>query len=267
MRRILRFALFAPLILSGCHAATTATGQAGKPPAPSPTPLATTAPGTIDSLGEMTATTKPSTPASLRPESFDYRKLLGDPPADNSRQHIAEIEQMLELQARRTPADVARCQAEVAVTAFGFANVLGPWFNEKDLPYTAQLMHDVGQQAKAVTGGGKKFWSRVRPPLADSRITPCVPLEKTFSYPSGHATIGVFWGTLLGEMFPDDRDILLARGKQIGFDRTIAGMHWPSDVAAGQKLGAEIARRMLADPEFRKKLDKAREECLAAMAH
>ena len=85
---------------------------------------------------------------------------------------------------------------------------------------------------------GKKKWKRLRPPLADERIHPCVPLETTFSYPSGHATIGAFWATILAEMFPADRDIILARGTQIGFDRLIAGMHWPSDVIAGAKAGA-----------------------------
>jgi acid phosphatase (class A) len=172
---------------------------------------------------------------------------------------------MLKLQSQRTPADEKRCQDEVAVTAFGFSNVLGPWFNADDLPYTAQLMHEIGQQAKAVSGGGKKIWSRVRPPLSDTRIHPCVPLEKTFSYPSGHATIGAFWGALLADMFPADHDMLIARGRQIGFDRTVAGMHWPSDIVAGQKLGAEAARRLLADPAFREKLKKAKAECMDAM--
>src|SRR5205807_1304477 len=67
------------------------------------------------------------------------------------------------------------------------------------------------------------------------------------------------------DMFPVDRDILMARGWQIGFDRTVAGMHWPSDIVAGQKLGAEAARRLLADPAFQEKLKKAKAECLAAM--
>jgi acid phosphatase (class A) len=73
------------------------------------------------------------------------------------------------------------------------------------------------------------------------------------------------WSNLLAEIFPEDAEIILARGRQIGTDREIAGMHWPSDVEAGLKLGTEVAHRMLADPAFKAKLQKAREECIAAM--
>jgi membrane-associated phospholipid phosphatase len=55
----------------------------------------------------------------------------------------------------------------------------------------------------------------------------------------------------------------MARGKQIGDDRFLAGMHYPSDVAGGQILGAEIAKMLLANPAFLAKLDQAKAECLA----
>ena len=42
-------------------------------------------------------------------------------------------------------------------------------------------------------------------------------------------------------------------------------MHYPSDVAAGQKLGAEIARRLLANPDFRADLREAKQECNRVM--
>jgi len=72
---------------------------------------------------------------------------------------------------------------------------------------------------------------------------------------------GILWASLLSEVFPGQRDSLMARGKQIGDDRFLAGMHYPSDVAAGQKLGAEIARRLLADDAFRARLQAVRDEC------
>jgi len=58
----------------------------------------------------------------------------------------------------------------------------------------------------------------------------------------------------------------MARGRQIGDDRFLAGMHYPSDVAAGQKLGAEIARRLLANPDFREQLRQAARECRKGVA-
>ena len=41
------------------------------------------------------------------------------------------------------------------------------------------------------------------------------------------------WATILVEIYPDQKEAILARGRQIGTDRSIAGMHWPSDVVAG----------------------------------
>jgi acid phosphatase (class A) len=209
----------------------------------------------------------PQTAASSVPyisaAQFDFKTLLPGPPADDSAAHKAEVDRMLSLQESRTPAEVARCTSEEKVTAFAFDTVLGPAFNKKNLPVTAALMKEAYVEAKAVSDQAKKIWNRVRPPIADKRIHPCVALEDTPSYPSGHAVRGMLWATLLAEIYPDQRAALMARGKQIGDDRFLAGMHYPSDVAGGQILGAEIAKMLLANPAFLAKLDQAKAECLA----
>ena len=191
--------------------------------------------------------------------------MLGDYPADDSPQHQAEIDRMLTLQEERTPADVQRVQQEESMNVFDFANVLGPWFRADNVPYTAALLKEAAHTDNAIAGSAKHEWMRKRPQITEPRLHPCLPLEKTTSYPSAHSMLGAMWGQLLAEMFPEDAEILLARGRQIGTDREIAGMHWPSDVEAGLKLGTEVAHRMLADPAFKAKLQKAREECIAAM--
>ncbi len=185
------------------------------------------------------------------------------PAADGSPTQAQEIDKLLELQAHRTPQEEARCKDEADATAFIFADVLGKGFDATDLPRTAALLKDAARQAKIVGGAAKAQWNRRRPFIADARIKPCVDLEQTPSYPSGHATRGMVWALLLAEIYPEHRDALLARGREFGEDRSLAGLHYPSDVAAGQKLGEEIARRMLADPEFRARLDKAKEETLS----
>lgn len=196
---------------------------------------------------------------------FPFQQLLGDPPADDSDVHRAEVDAMLALQAARTPADEARCTREVKVDPFIFKEVIGEAFQEKDLPVTAKFLAEVTGESTAISTVAKNRWGRVRPPLANPSIKPCVPLEKSASYPSGHATRGVVWATILSEIFPDKREAIMARGKLIGQDRVIAGMHYPSDVAAGQKLGAAIAKKMLADAEFQSELAKVKDECHAAV--
>lgn len=201
---------------------------------------------------------------SLAPDDFDFKAMLGDPPADGSPEQKQEIDKMLDLQAHRTPEESARCVSGVMGTPFTLgASVLGAWFDGKDFPLTVALMQDVARKGTAISSAAKITWSRKRPYLSDARLKPCVVLERSFSYPSGHATRGVLWAMLLADMFPEHREALLTAGRQFGTDRTLAGMHYPSDVAAGQKLGAEIARRMLADPDFHARLEKAKEECHA----
>jgi hypothetical protein len=203
----------------------------------------------------------------VTPAEFDFDAILGNPPADDSAQHRQEVEHMLQLQASRTAQEEQRCKAEEKVTPFVFAEILGPWFNPKDLPLTAKLFREVTLETTDVADVPKKKWSRVRPPLADPRIHPCVALEHTGSFPSGHATRGVVWATLLAEVFPDDKQQLMDRGRLIGQDRVIGGMHYPSDVAAGQKLGAEIAKKFLANEVFLVQFEKVKQECHAhAMA-
>ena len=207
----------------------------------------------------------PATPAHyLTADQFDFKALLGDPPADGSPEHKQEVDRMLDLQAARTPQEVRRCQDEEEVTAFAFSTVLGEDFNAKNLPVTARVMAEAYDDVGAISRAAKLVWRRVRPPLAEPRIQACVKLEHTASYPSGHATRGIVWATLLAEIYPDKHYALMARGKQIGDDRFLAGMHYPSDVVAGQKLGAEIAKRLLANHDFKSELEKARAECLGA---
>jgi acid phosphatase (class A) len=204
----------------------------------------------------------------VTPEQFNFDAIIGKPPADYSPAHTAEVDQMLAMQEHRTPEEVKRCQSEEKVTPFVFSEILGDWFNAKDLPATAQFFRKGTTEATEVSTAAKDKYARVRPPVADKRIHPCVALEKTGSFPSGHATRGVVWATLLSDIFPDKKDALMARGKLIGQDRVIGGMHYPSDVAAGQKLGAAIAKKMMENERFKAEFEKVKEECHnAAFAH
>jgi hypothetical protein len=142
--------------------------------------------------------------------------------------------------------------------------VLGDWFNARSLPITADLMNQAQADATACSKEIKKKFDRQRPFAVDNRIKPCVFEEATASYPSGHAMRGILWATLLSEIFPEQRDALMARGRLFGDDRVIAGVHWPSDVEAGQKLGEEIARKLLDNPDFKDELKHAKDECLVS---
>lgn len=100
------------------------------------------------------------------------------------------------------------------------------------------------------TGGGealvwliKNFVRRPRP-LADGALI----TETSFSFPSGHAFIGIaFYGLLIYFLLRriknrSGKTALIAAGAllafAIGYSRIYLGVHWPTDVLAGLMLGA-----------------------------
>ncbi len=80
---------------------------------------------------------------------------------------------------------------------------------------------------------------------------PPIELPKNASYPSGHSTVGNLDAMILAELIPDQKDALLKRGQQIGDDRIVAGVHFPSDVEAGHKLAEDLFARLKANPNSR----------------
>jgi hypothetical protein len=200
----------------------------------------------------------------VKPEDLSWDTILSGPPAPGSDVEKEEIAKLLEWQNKRTATDVARCKSEEKADPFIFSEVLGDKFNEKSLPVTARLLNDAATDVKAFTKLAKNKWARKRPPYVDPRITPCVAMEENASYPSAHAARGVVWSTILAQIFPEKKDELLERGKLIGKDRIIAGIHFPSDVDAGQTLGQAIVDKMLTNPAFQTALRQAKDECAKA---
>ena len=58
-------------------------------------------------------------------------------------------------------------------------------------------------------------------------------------------------GTLPAQFRPADGQAIRERGALIGNDRAMAGLHWPSDVQAGQRLGRAYATWWINQPEHR----------------
>jgi len=191
---------------------------------------------------------------------IDLRALLPDPPADDSPATRAEIEELLKLQESRTPEQVARAEAEDPLTVYAFAPVLGTNFTAATLPVTDKLLVRVGAQTSAVSGRGKKLWKRARPFVTDARIQPAGRKPSDASYPSGHATRAFAWAVVLGELFPARKAELLERAKEIGQGRMNMGVHYPSDVAAGTKLGQAIGAKIIASAAFQNDAEAARQE-------
>jgi hypothetical protein len=198
----------------------------------------------------------------LAPDSIDLKTYLSGPPAPGSAQNNADIQAVLALQESRTAFQVGRVRSEVNLSPVAFDTVLGTGFNATNFPLTFALLNNAASDAETISAAAKQFWNRPRPPLQNPSIHPTVPVPSSPSYPSGHAMRGALWAIILTKLAPNLHDQLLPCGAGIGRDRIIAGVHFPTDVAAGQELGIVIAHQMMASPAFQRDLAHAKVEFL-----
>ena len=205
-------------------------------------------------------------PLYLPPDPDDFRAIMGDPPAKGSDEARRETEIVLREQSRRTPADVARIQAEANRMVVAFAEVLGPKLTATELPLTFALIRNAGNDTGERIEDSKRVWNRSRPYEDDARVKPSIALPTGSSYPAAIAVSARIYAVLLGELFPEKRSALLARGWLIGWGRVMAGVHYPSDVSAALKLGDYFAQQLLSSPGFRADLEKAKAECQRVFA-
>jgi acid phosphatase (class A) len=206
-------------------------------------------------------------PSYLDRTAVDAVKLLPGPPSATSQEARDELDLMLLIQEKRTKQDVARCESEVKLKVDAFQSVLGPWLSEKNVPRLAKLFASLETDSKRFSDPAKREYHRPRPEREEPRIHVPILDETTFAYPSGHATRGMLYALILAELAPDHRQALLDRGREIGWDRVVAGLHHPSDIMAGRVLGQALAQSLVADPKFQPELADLKAELRAAEQH
>ena len=131
---------------------------------------------------------------------------------------------------------------------------------ELDMETAALYVAMEDEERKALADAGlstyaaKDHYQRERPFMINGKPT-CTPEEEEYlsqdgSYPSGHTAIGWAWALILTELFPDQADVILKRGKEFGISRNVCNLHWHSDVAAGRLMGAAAVARLHANADF-----------------
>jgi len=96
----------------------------------------------------------------------------------------------------------------------------------------------------------KERVQRPRPFVGHPEIQVCLPPESGWSFPSGHSAFFRSAAVLIADLVPERRERLLAVGLLGGTSRTMCGLHYPSDVDAGQRLGEAAALQILNSPQW-----------------
>ena len=180
--------------------------------------------------------------------SVDAEKLIGPPPAQDSAAFAEQMAIVLWLQKTRTPEQVAFVEKTLDVERF--APILGDALMSADGRLLKSVIDEAIDQVRADYDAVKGVYGLPRPFQVSEAVKPVGDARPVESYPSGHATRAVVYARLLAEVFPEHRGALLDLADQVGYGRVIAGVHYPVDVTAGQKLGNAYADVIVDQPAF-----------------
>jgi acid phosphatase (class A) len=200
-------------------------------------------PGTV----AMAQTVDPAGGLNLKAER--YRAVVGRPPAPGSAAEADDLAVLRWNERTRYP--------EAVVHSWRF-------LHRNLSTFDAAIGSDLGRIAPTVFRGLPAFLkpidvvkdalkeeiARPRPYVSELGLKPCLPLEDTFSYPSGHATWYAAASMLLADLLPERRERLLEVGLQGGYARSYCVVHYPSDVLASQRLAGAISRDVIASPQW-----------------
>jgi acid phosphatase (class A) len=199
-------------------------------------------------------------------KEVDLLLLLPPPPAPDSIQTRRELGEILTIQVTRTKEMEARAIADANENIWRFGDVVNnPMFAAAGLPKVAAFFERVVETGNAVVDPPKDVWKRLRPHLNLDIVHPVVPLSKSGSYPSGHATVGTLMGIELANMLPEKRAAIMARAWEFGHNRLVAGIHYPSDIEMGRISGTVIAQTISTHPDFKAEFEAAKAELRAAL--
>ena len=187
--------------------------------------------------------------AGLQLEMETLNKAVGLPPKPHTTAAELDLAILLWLQKHRTPDQIAKSWLLLDRNIVQFDRALGIDMTKT----TPAVVRGITSFLTLVDGAKDNIKDRVqrpRPFVSHPEIHVCLPPESGWSFPSGHSAFFRSAAVLLADLVPERRERLLAVGLLGGTSRNICGLHYPSDVEAGQRLGEAAALQILNSPQW-----------------
>ncbi len=207
----------------------------------------------------------PTLDAGPQLQARRYQGVIGKPPAPGSHAEADDLAILRWNQRTRTAEGIIHSWRFLNRNLSAFEPAIGGDLAKSAPTLSKGLVH-VLAQVDGVKDQLKDSIARPRPFVSHDEFKPCLPLEKGWSFPSGHATWFATAGLLLADLLPERRDRIVAVGWQGGYARAYCGVHYPSDVEASQRLAQAISRDVIASPQwraFKQQLVEERQRLLA----
>ena len=187
--------------------------------------------------------------ADLQLEMAPLNNAVGLPPKPHTTAAKLDLAILLWLQKHRTPDQIAKSWLLLDRNIVQFDRALGIDMTKS----TPVLSRRITSFLTLVDGAKDSIKDRVqrpRPFVSHPEIHVCLPPESGWSFPSGHSAFFRSAAVLLADLVPERRERLLAVGLLGGTSRTVCGLHYPSDIEAGQRLGEAAALQILNSPQW-----------------
>ena len=193
---------------------------------------------------------------------IDLTELIPPPPPPDSKEWKEDLAGVLDIQERRTEAQVRRGIADNVLSIYRFEDVLGPKYKKENLPVLDAFFEKVHADQRAILIAAKNALQRPRPAVAHPKEVLALggnPRLPT-GYPSGAVVMTTLTAIVLAKMVPEKRLELYDRNHDFALNRVVIGQHFPRDIRAGEIAGTVIAHAMMEVPAFMRDLQPARAE-------
>lgn len=192
--------------------------------------------------------------------SVDFNTGVKAPSLNNSDKTKNEIDQLIALKSKRSLEIVERIkfenQAESVSVLLKTADIIDvekyPALNaffEKTLPDLEYfILRD------------KMKFARLRPASLNAEIEPVIDNPSHASYPSGHAAQAYFYALVLSDVNPSAEIKYKEFASDVAHHREIAGIHYPSDSAAGVILATNYFNEIIKNDDVKMLLTEAKKQ-------
>ncbi|HUQ30124.1 MAG TPA: phosphatase PAP2 family protein [Candidatus Paceibacterota bacterium] len=187
---------------------------------------------------------------------------LPPPPQNSSKETRAELDLLKSYRALRTPEKMKEILSERTPAGIRLGNYTVAEYTDKKgkFPATARLLDESLKDLTILMFQQKAKFNRVRPSLLAPDIDPAIEIPGHPAYPSGHSTQTHFVAYVLGELMQNRKAEFVAKADAVAKNREIAGLHYPSDSAAGVLLAQQFFAIMMQNTEFQRLLADAKRE-------
>lgn len=192
-----------------------------------------------------------------RARSYIASITIDAPPPATSSTTISDLATLHELADARIEDVLAEIEAEVHIDGFRLGEFA---LRGTARPLTRALLLDAKAEVLPVILAFKERFDRVRPSLLDPTLTTAIPVPGHPAYPSGHATEAHVYAHILSILDPANKDAYFNDAARIARNREIAGVHYPSDSAAGASLASQFIDLYFKTDAARTLLQAARTE-------